>query len=501
MLDFQFDDALLSDPSSLRGEVASLNPELDRLRDELCVTDVKMVSGQLPIPQTKQPLDIGFYLSPPRLLEDYQQDRQGSLLARVLAATKRLMAEVDRVVVLGGGSVFFGSKALFEACCQPYFNELTRGERGSKPRIYFEGHSLDNDAMAGLLHFLGAHREREVHSVDESWGVVVIEPNAMESPTQAVQEGVSPEHDPTLKSARLEDAPQGLETVAGLNHVLQALLISCGGDQQRAARRILCVSRADSSLDHLAKNLGCRDIFDFPTFTSGNYAALSVTGLLPAALMGINVMRLLEGARAINLHFQATKAPDNLVLRYAGIHHIWNSKFGRSLRTFNVWNRALESTGQWYSQLVSESLAKQEDGPVPGVCVGSRDRNSHVQQHLDGSQDKLMTHLWVEGTRYDPLLVGQADDGVNNGTWPNETSPQEIELAKTGWAFPGLAKQHFEATRSALRARNRPMTCIEMPKLDEFYLGQLMQTLMLATVIEARLLRVHPFGSAFSKAR
>lgn len=67
----------------------------------------------------------------------------------MLAVTKQLMTEVDRVVVLAEPSWLSWSAALMQACCQPHFNELTRGERGSRPRMVFVGDSLDNDAVQG----------------------------------------------------------------------------------------------------------------------------------------------------------------------------------------------------------------------------------------------------------------------------------------------------------------------------------------------------------------
>ena len=113
-------------------DVASLESTLEMHRDEICDTDVKMLAGQLPIPAEKQPLEAAFYLMPEGLLADYEVRRAESELGRILAVTKDFMADVDRVLVLGIGGSYLGAKALMDSCCQPYFNELTRGERGSR---------------------------------------------------------------------------------------------------------------------------------------------------------------------------------------------------------------------------------------------------------------------------------------------------------------------------------------------------------------------------------
>ena len=133
-----------------QSDVASLGPLLDKLRDEICEIDVRMLAGAIATPSSKQPLHGGFYRLPEQQLAEYEADRSGSELALILAATKRLMSEVDRVVVVGSGGSFLGARAVMDACCQPYFNELSRGERGSRPRICFAGNSIDNDVIARL---------------------------------------------------------------------------------------------------------------------------------------------------------------------------------------------------------------------------------------------------------------------------------------------------------------------------------------------------------------
>ncbi len=91
MLRFDPTAAFLAQTGLEKSDVASLGPTLEKLRDEICDIDVKMLAGQIPTPDVKQPLDAGFYLLPERLLSEYEADRQGSELARILACTKQLM--------------------------------------------------------------------------------------------------------------------------------------------------------------------------------------------------------------------------------------------------------------------------------------------------------------------------------------------------------------------------------------------------------------------------
>ncbi len=126
---------------------------LSQLRTEMVQTDrAQYDSGQ--IPENKQPLDARFFWLPEEQLAAYEAEREQSELGRIFKVANGMHDEIDAVVVLGIGGSYMGARAMMEACCDPYHNELTRGNRGSKPRMYFEGNNVDNDASAALLHRL-----------------------------------------------------------------------------------------------------------------------------------------------------------------------------------------------------------------------------------------------------------------------------------------------------------------------------------------------------------
>jgi glucose-6-phosphate isomerase len=434
-------------------EVSNLGDKLEQLRDDVCLTDVQMLSGELTIPKSKVPLDAGFYLLPERLLADYEADRQSSELARILAKTKQLMAQVDRVVILGIGGSYMGARALMDACCQPYFNELSRGQRGSRPTIYFEGNNVDNDASQGLLHLLGADRQAASTSIDDSWGLVVIS-----------------------KSGGT------LETAAAFRQFLAALEVSCGKDQGKLRDRLIPVTGDSGKLLDFATELGCDQIFPVPDGVGGRFSILSAVGLVPAALMGINVMKLLEGARAMNEHFRTAKAAENIVLQYTAVNHLMEVKRGANVRLLSVWSKALETAGMWYDQLLAESLGKQLMGAMPLTTVNTRDLHSRHQQHQEGRRDKMVNNVIVENYRYDPLPIGgRSTDPDCLNDIANKTLPDIMAAAIAG-------------TNQALRDDGRPTANLYMPRVDEYFMGQFFQMLMLATVVEGRLLGLNPYG-------
>lgn len=136
----------------------------------------------------------------------------------------------------------------------------------------------------------------------------------------------------------------------------------------------------------------------------------------------------------------------------------------------------------WYDQLLAESLGKFEKGATPLTTLNTRDLHSRHQQHQEGRRDKLINNVIVENYRDDPLPIGKRDsdpDGLNE--LADKTLPVVMQAAIAG-------------TNQALRDDNRPSTNIYLPRTDEASLGQYFQMLMLATVVEGRLLGINPYG-------
>ena len=125
------------------------------------------MAGDFEIPAEKLPLDAGFTEMPERILEAYRNDRENSELGRVLSTAARIGEVCDRVVVLGIGGSYMGARALMESCCAPYHNELSRAERGGRPRVYFEGNNVDNDALSGLLQLVA--EDQSASPEDWAW--------------------------------------------------------------------------------------------------------------------------------------------------------------------------------------------------------------------------------------------------------------------------------------------------------------------------------------------
>jgi len=431
-------------------DLVQLQPKVDAARREV-LDDAAMWSRGDSVPAEKQPLDAGFIELPDRLLDDYRRSRTQSEVGRILTAARGLAEMADRLVLLGIGGSYMGARALFEACCHPYHNELGRAERGGWPRLYFEGNNVDNDAVQGLLDLVG--RERKAAGVEDRFAIVVIS-----------------------KSGGT------LETAVAFRHFLGALRRSCAGDDRQVAQLVVPVTGREGRLADLSKALGCATVFEIPDGVGGRFSILTAVGLLPAALVGLDVVKLLEGARAMNEHFRTAPVEDNIVLKFVSVCHLIEVKRGATIRVLSTWGKSLEAVGLWYDQLLAESLGKDERGATPLTVVNTRDLHSRGQQHQAGRRDKLITNLIVDRVRRDRLAVGRSDlDQDQLNALAEKTLPEIMSAAIAG-------------TNKAYAEDRRPTVDLRMPKLDEHSLGELFQMLMLSTVVEGRLIGVNPYG-------
>jgi glucose-6-phosphate isomerase len=427
-------------------DLAKLGEVLDEARDEVHA-DAQLWADGVEVPPKKNPLDAGFHELPDRLLGEYRTRGAGSELGRIKAAADRLSGVVESAVVLGIGGSYMGARALQEALCHLYYNEAPRDMRGGRPRVYYDGNNVDNDALGQLIQLLGSR--------DEKWGIVVIS-----------------------KSGGT------LETAAAFRILLRELKAALAKKDAGAklGDYVVPVTGTSGKLFELANALGCPELFDVPDGVGGRFSILSAVGLLPAAVMGLDIVRLLEGASSMNEHFRNCGPKDNIVLQYVGVCHLMEAQRGCSTRILSTWGKRLEAVGLWYDQLLAESLGKEERGALPLTVVNTRDLHSRGQQHQEGVRDKLITNLIIDAPPKSPIKIGPSDlnqDGLN-------------ELADKSIA--DVLRAATAGTNQAYLEANRPTADLHLPKLDEYCLGQLFQMLMLATVLEGRLLGINPYG-------
>jgi glucose-6-phosphate isomerase len=198
--------------------------------------------------------------------------------------------------------------------------------------------------------------------------------------------------------------------------------------------------------------------------------------------MGLDIRALLLGAAAMTRRFLEEPFDRNPVLQYAAVNFLMAEEQGKDTRVLALWSKKLEALGLWYDQLLAESLGKQGRGPMPLTVVQTRDLHSRGQQHQEGNRDKLINNLIVKATKHSPIQIGMADRNEDDlNALSRKTLPDVLNAALLG-------------TNQAYAEAARPTTDIVLPVLSEHTMGQLMQMLMLATVVEGRLMGINPYG-------
>ena len=422
---------------------------LDAARRDI-LADVELFKSGT-VPDTKQPLDAGFVTWPADLLQDMKQNGAESLIAQIERCAQRLREATDSVVVLGIGGSYMGMRAMFEALCNPYHNELNRQERHGIPRVYFEGWNVDSDHQSDLLNLLNRRADQASdRSPEGRTSIIVISKSG-----GTLETAVAFRNFREFVERKFPD-------------VVQELIVPVTGNSGR--------------LRDLANSAGFRNVFSIPDGIGGRFSVLTPVGLLPAAVAGINIRRLLLGAVHMTEHFRTAEFGSNVVLDYAALGHLMEMDCGLTIRVLSTWGSRLEAFGLWYDQLLSESLGKQEQGATPLTGVNTRDLHSRGQQNQQGRRDKLITNLLPGRPRHDCLGIPSREDDFDQLNQYQEIGMPEVLSAAIG------------GTNQAYAEDGRPTANLQLECIDEHSIGQLFQLFMLSTVVEGRLIGVNPYG-------
>jgi glucose-6-phosphate isomerase len=432
--------------------VATMRDKVLAARDE-ALADVELMNSGEPIPAAKQPLDAGFINLPAELLAEHESSDDDSLVGNIIQTATELRGSIDRFVVLGIGGSYMGARALFEALCHPFHNELGRESRNSIPRIYFEGNNLDNDVQFSLLKLLESQCTN-VNDVEHRWGLTVIS-----------------------KSGGT------LETAVAFRLFRAALERLYGADSAEARSCVIPVTGEQGKLRDFSTAKQYPHVFSIPDGVGGRFSVFTAVGLLPTAMLGIDIVALLQGAADMTDRLRDAPPGENPVLDYVITAALFEEQ-GMDIRVLSTWGKRLEALGLWYDQLLSESLGKHERGATPITGVNTRDLHSRGQQHQEGRRDKLITNVIVESPSATPL-----------GLPAVPASENQDELNKHARkTLPEFLSAAIEGTNKAYADDNRPTADIFLPHVDAYCMGQLLQMLMLATVVEGCLIGINPYG-------
>lgn len=406
------------------------------------------------VPADQQPLYPGFIDLPQQFLDGLRRKQDASDLGFILAVADTLRDQADCIVVLGAGNEGLGGRVLFEALRSTHHNELPAELRMGVPRLYFAGDSFDNDSLQELRDLI------EVTCVDparreERWAVIVVG-----------KTGTDVESLAALRVFR-RDATE----YYGLRSEWLKLLFVPVTGRTGGLREVFV---ADGYRDE--------EILTIPDHVGPRYSVFSAAGLLPAAVLNLDSRALLMGAAAMTRRFLEEPFERNPVLQMAAVNYLMTEEVGKPVRVLSIWSKKLEALGRWYEQLVTPALGKQGRGPTPLTLIQTRDGHARNQHHQDGPRDRFVTNLIVKAPQKVAIPVQMADRNEDNlNQFARKTLPDLMSAA-----CQATTRAHFEVAR--------PSADLIVPTLSEHTMGQLLQLLMLATVVEGRLMGFNPYS-------
>jgi glucose-6-phosphate isomerase len=225
---------------------------------------------------------------------------------------------------------------------------------------------------------------------------------------------------------------------------------------------------------------------EIPEHLGGRFSVLSAVGLFSAAMCGIQIDTLLEGARDMDDMISCQDFDQNPAAILAAINHYFYET-GKKISVMMPYSYALKDLADWYRQLWAESLGKARDfdgvhiGPTPVKALGTTDQHSQLQLYLDGPNDKLFTFLQVnsfaEDLKVDSVPSYVPELGYLDGVFLSE-----------------LFSVEKKATESALVREKRPCLTIAFDEVNEYTVGQFICLYEVTTSLTGALFGINPYG-------
>lgn len=353
----------------------------------------------------------------------------------------------ETIVVLGIGGSALGTIALQNALLKPHWNELDGEGRDYFPRLYVLD-NVDPSTIGPLLDRLDPRTT--LYNVISKSGTTA-------------------------------------ETMAQFMTVRERLRAALDDDHYRS-HLIFTTDPAKGVLRRIADDEEIATL-PVPPDVGGRFSVLSAVGLLPAALVGIDIEALLAGAAAMDDRCRVDDLLSNPAAMFACLQFLAHTERAAPIHVMMAYSDRLYSIADWFRQLWAESLGKETDlqgkeaftGPTPVKALGATDQHSQVQLYIEGPFDKTITFLTARELPND-VAIPRIYENV-------------AELSYLGGRTLGeLLDAERQATAAALAGRGRMNMTLELPRIDAHSLGQLLMMLQIATVYAGVLYNVDPLN-------
>ena len=351
----------------------------------------------------------------------------------------------DNILVLGIGGSALGGLAVTEALLKPFWNLLSPEQREGLPRIFFLD-NIDPDYMAGLLNVLDLKKTL----------VNVI----------------------TKSGSTAETMSQFM--------IVKNILEQELGDNYRY-NIVATTDKKTGILRQIAEQEGYKT-FVVPDDVGGRFSVFSAVGLLPFALVGIDIDEIVNGIKDMDLALKNTDIKENIAAQNALIHYLLDTKKGKNLSVMMPYSSKLKYVSDWYVQLWAESLGKNKDkegndvcvGPTPIKALGATDQHSQIQLYNEGPNNKVINFIRVknfDNTLEIPNIFEYTGIGYLGGKTINQ-----------------LINAEADSTRVSLADYKRPTVSIYLDKVDGYNVAQLLYMLEVQTAIAGELYNIDTFN-------
>jgi glucose-6-phosphate isomerase len=336
---------------------------------------------------------------------------------RIKKAAAKIQSDSEVLLVIGIGGSYLGARAAIEFLRHSFYNSVSKEIRKT-PEIYFVGNSISSTYIRHLIDVIG-DRDFSINMISKS--------GTTTEPAIAFR-------------------------------VFKEMMEKKYGKKEAAGRIYATTDRAKGSLKGLATEEGYES-FVVPDDVGGRFSVLTAVGLLPIAVSGADIDKLMEGAADGRKKALEAEYEDNDALKYAAVRNILHRK-GKSVEILANYEPSVHYVSEWWKQLYGESEGKDQKGIFPASVDLTTDLHSMGQFIQDGSRIMFETVINVETSR-EEITINEEPvdlDGLNylagkSVDFVNKSAMNGTILAHTDGQVPNLM--------------------IDVPEVNEFYLGQL----------------------------
>ncbi len=357
---------------------------------------------------------------------------------RIQKAAEKIKADSEVLVVIGIGGSYLGARAAIEFLRHGFYNMVSKEIRKT-PEIYFVGNSISSTYLAQLIDVIG----------DRDYSVNII-------------------------------SKSGTTTEPAIAfRIFKEMLEKKYGKEEAAKRIYATTDKARGALKNLATEEGYES-FVVPDDVGGRFSVLTAVGLLPIAVSGADVSKLMEGAAAGRKRAMEADFAENDALKYAAVRNILLRK-GKLVEILANYEPSLHYVSEWWKQLYGESEGKDQKGIFPASVDLTTDLHSMGQFIQDGSRIMFETVMNVEKPRCE-LVIGEEPTDLDG---LNYLAGKTVDFVNKS-AMNGTILAHTDG--------NVPNLVINIPEQNEYYLGELFYFFEFACGVSGYLLGVNPFN-------